>query len=205
MQALNLNQNATQNGLRPLAPNFPFVPTMSHITSPYVPRFTPRSKVVPTAQKTTTTKQKLNQRSSIVPLISATTKINAPAKSSTTSSPPSQQRRDSVESSSKKKSSIRVQIPWSLQDNAVEELAVQCIYKSGIWDPENQKSIHGKKGKKKKEILIDFKASLKRKFNQELCRVPTWEAIKNRVEAVLKEHRAFRAKQKKITGDGDRK
>ena len=133
MQALNLNQNATQNGLRPLAPNFPFVPTMSHITSPYVPRFTPRSKVVPTAQKTTTTKQKLNQRSSIVPLISATTKINAPAKSSTTSSPPSQQKRDSMESSSKK-SSIRVQIPWSLQDNAVEELAVQDLERGrGRW------------------------------------------------------------------------
>ena len=96
----------------------------------------------------------------------------------------------------------RASIPWGIP--GVEKLAVQTVMAMKIWDPNMQQQLRGNLMRTYKDGIYMFVSSLKRSFLINLSKDPSWQTIQNRVVRVLLKHRAFRNKQRSITGDGER-
>ena len=217
-QQVNHQRTSTSNNLFPsflpfTTPFFPMVsfPSLGMGVPPYVPHFTPRKKTTtrPFSSPVTPANQRpvpsVKSKNTITSVQSPATAAPINLVASTSFQSPLASNVSCKQSNSNKKRKKRKQIPWNISDGAVEELAMQCIYNEGLWDPHKQKSLKNKRTVVQNSVCEKFTSALNRRFGVDLGRTPTWEAIKNRVESALKEWRTTRSKQKKITGGGDRK
>jgi len=95
-------------------------------------------------------------------------------------------------------------IPWMKggKDNySVDKIAVSVVYHSSIYDMRLRSTF--KLMDKYKEIVCQVVSTLESELGIILTKEPVYKTILNRVKKVLLSHRAFRNKEKKITGGGE--
>ena len=101
-------------------------------------------------------------------------------------------------------------VPWMVdgrdgrkQPNVqLEEVLVKCVYHKGIFDSHLRDSM--KLMDVYEEFVDEVCQNWQTKLQISIAKKPVYKTLLNRYEKILKSHRAFRNKQKNITGGGDR-